>query len=212
MTRRQALAMAGFCLGSGSACLARKPLPVSFSEINRSYKPEDYDEVLERWTRHGKLVRDIGTVFEMWVIYKSWDYRQAFIEQYVSAYRLGDDRRRELRAAELAASRAAHQFVVIAQSTDYRWNDLEEAESPWRVSLLDGRGGSMPPTALEVEKLPKLFEMRFYPRTTDFSKTYTLTFARTGPEADAAFAGPPTAGLTLRVAGPLGMAETTWKS
>ena len=56
----------------------------------------------------------------MWATYKSWDFRQAYIEQYAETYGLGEAERRALSQAQLQAARTSYEFHVSAQSTDYR--------------------------------------------------------------------------------------------
>jgi hypothetical protein len=185
---------------------------VDFSDARRNYQPQDYSQVLGSWTRHTKLVRlDIGTVIEMWGTFKSWDFRQAYIEQYAQVYSLSEGDRTALYAAELEASRQSYEFHVAVQSTSFKWNDLEKEESPWRVSLVDGTGAEIFPASITVEKLPELYETQFFPNKTEFSRTYRIRFNRT--EADSAgFAGPGSGRLILRVASPMGKAELVWQS
>jgi hypothetical protein len=202
--------------GAGAAlvigCGSRQPQPVDFSEVSQSYRALDYEPVYERWTRHGKLVRDIGTVMELWATYKSWDFRQAYVEAYADVYNLAEPDRRNLRQAQLEASRQVYEFHVIAQSTEYKWTDLHEQDSVWKVRLVDGAGRELVPAAVTLEKLPDLYEMRFFPARTDFSRSFTMKFPRQGPESDRRFTGPASGRLILRVSGPLGPVEVTWTS
>jgi hypothetical protein len=209
VNRRVFLGSVGAALLPG--CGSNRPPPVDFSEATRRYSGKDYTQVFQRWTRHAQLVRDIGTVIEMWATYKSWDFRQAYIEQYAETYGLGAAERRALSQAQLQAARTSYEFHVSAQSTDYRWNDLEQKDSVWKVSLVDGNGNEVAPEGLIAEKLPTLYEMRFFPTRTDFSRTYTARFPRTGGDgADARFQGSSTGRLIFRLAGPMGRAEVSW--
>ena len=63
---------------------------VDFSEASKNYRNEDYGTVFEAWTRHVKLVQDIGTVMEVWATFKSWDFRQAYMAKYAKIYDLAD--------------------------------------------------------------------------------------------------------------------------
>jgi hypothetical protein len=213
--RRVVLRSLGSALGAGllgAGCGSSRPKPVDFAEVTRQYAGKDYPVVFQRWTRHGKLVRDVGTVMEMWSTYKSWDFRQAYIEQYAEAYSLGEADRRALRQSQLQAARTSYEFHVVAQSTDYRWNDLEQKDSVWKISLADGTGAEVGPEAVTAERLPELYEMKFFPTRTDFSRTYTVRFPRSTVEGDTRFLGVNTGRLDLRVTGPLGRAEVTWES
>jgi hypothetical protein len=193
-------------------CRSNRPPTVDFGEVSRRYSGKDYLEVFRRWTRHGQLVRDVGTVMEIWATYKSWDFRQAYIEQYAETYGLGDAERRALQQAQLQAARTSYEFHVAAQSTEYKWNDLEQKDSVWKITLADGTGSEIAPEGLIAERLPELYEMRFFPARTDFSRTYTARFPRAGTEGESRFLGSSTGRLIFRVAGPLGRAEVSWES
>jgi hypothetical protein len=213
--RREALASFGTALSAAlldGGCGSSRPKPVDFAEVTHRYQAKDYPEVFQRWTRHGKLVKDVGTVIEMWSTYKSWDFRQAYIEQYAEAYNLSATDRRALEQAQLQAARTSYEFHVVAQSTDYKWNDLEQKDSVWKVTLLDATGSEVLPEGLIAEKLPELYEMRFFPTRTDFSRTYTVRFPRSTAEGAARFLGSASGRLVLRVAGPLGRAEVGWEA
>jgi hypothetical protein len=212
LNRRELLAAGAVGLGSawGLACGSRQPKPVDFAEVTRVYQAKDYDDVHARWTRHGKLIRDIGTVLELWATYKSWDFRQAYIEAYGELYGVPESERRLLRQAQLEAARASYEFHVIAQSTEHEWNNLHEEDTVWKISLADAANREVAPTSVKLEKLPQLYEMRFFPNRTYFSRSYTIKFPRT-VEGERRFSGTQSGLLLLRVAGPLGRVETSWQ-
>ncbi|HEY0710635.1 MAG TPA: hypothetical protein VGG33_27780 [Polyangia bacterium] len=194
-------------LGMSAACGKRRPPAVDFSDAERAFNASDYDRVRKLWTRHDKLVRDIGTVLEMWVTYKSAEFRQAYLAQYAEVYGLRGEELAELRKSQLEASRTGYEFHVVAQSTEWKWNDLEQKDSVWKIVLADGSGQEIAPVQVSYEKLPALYEMRFFPERTDFSRTYTIRFPR---EAGGKFSGASTGKLALRVVGPLGVAAVDW--
>ena len=209
MRRRELLrGIAGAGLALSAGCAPRQPRTVDFSETTRTYTALDYDSVRERWTRHGRLVRDIGTVLEFWATYKSWDFRQAYVEAYGELYGLREAEKRTLRQSQLEAARSHYEFHVVAQSTEYDWNDLGEDDSVWKIALGDAAGRELPPVAVDAEKLPEQYEMRFFPARTDFSRTYLMKFPRA--DAESRFSGPGSGRLYLRVAGPLGKLEASW--
>jgi hypothetical protein len=148
LNRRELLAAGAVGLGSawGLGCGSRQPKPVDFAEVTRVYQAKDYDDVQARWTRHGKLIRDIGTVLELWATYKSWDFRQAYIEAYSELYGVPESERRLLRQAQLEAARASYEFHVIAQSTEHDWNNLHEEDTVWKISLADAANREVAPT------------------------------------------------------------------
>jgi hypothetical protein len=192
-----------------TACAAPVPKDVDFSETRRGFGPNDYDQVRATWTRHVKVVKDVGTVIEFWALYKSCEFREAYVERYATVYSLPEAERRSLYTAQMEACRGTYELHVAAQTTDFRWNDLERANSPWRVALLDGSGAEVAPRSIEVPKLPEIYESQFFPNRTEFSRTYLIRFDRAEAEA-AGFAGARSGRLVLRVASPMARAEVEW--
>lgn len=194
-----------------AACASSRLQTVDFSETNRSYRGTDYGAVHDAWTRHAKLVQDIGTVMEIWATFKSWDFRQAYVAKYAKTYDLPDSEREALAKSQLETARAVYEIHLVAQSTNDRWNDLASKRSPWRLTLLDGTGAELAPTTIKVEKLPDAYESEFFPSRTPFSKTYTVRFVR--PDATGeSFVGPQSGRLILRLASPVGKVEVTWEA
>jgi hypothetical protein len=181
--------------------------PVDFSTATHAYQPSDYPAVYQNWTRHAKLVQDVGTVIEAWATYKSPDFRQAYIAKYAAVYDLPDHDRATLLKEQLDASRSTFDFQVAAQSTSDRWNDLERKNSPWRVTLLDENGTELSPTFVHVLKIPELYESQFFPDRTEFTRSYEISFSR--PSDGQGFGGKR---LTLRIASPMGRIDLVWEA
>jgi hypothetical protein len=193
------------------ACQSDKAARVDFSEANRSYVANDYSDVYNRWTRHDFAMYQVEKALEVWATYKSWDFREAYVERYAASYSLSDADRNTLRAAQKDALHKAYEFHVTAQSANYKWNDLEKSSSPWRVTLLDALGHELAPemATIKIEKLPEAYELEFFPAKTPFSKTYSVRFS---PAAASDFAGIKSGSITLRIASPVGRVELTWRA
>jgi hypothetical protein len=206
-----AVALGGTLSLLGASCATQKQVRVDFSETPRDYLPNDYSGVYERWTRHDYATEQVvDKSLEVWATFKSWDFREAYIEKYAAIYSLSDAKRLELREAQHDANRQAFEFHVTAQSANWDWNDLEKASSPWRVTLLDALGHELPSERVRIEKLPDAYEREFFPAKTPFTKTYSVRFNMPGPGAD--FAGTRAGALTLRFASPIGRIDLVWKS
>jgi len=194
----------------GASCATQKQVRVDFSDTTRDYLPNDYRAVYERWTRHDFAEHDVDKALDVWATFKSWDFRESYIEKYASIYSLSDAKRIELRQAQREAYHQAFEFHVTAQSANWDWNDLEKASSPWRVTLLDALGHELPSERVRIEKLPDAYEREFFPAKTPFSKTYSVRFMMPAPGVD--FAGVRSGSLTLRFASPIGRVDLVWKS
>jgi hypothetical protein len=201
----------GLALLSALSCGTSKPPVVNFSASPADYRAADYQAVYERWMRHEKVTHNLESALEVWAVYKSLDYREAFVARYAEAYGLGQDDRERLRQTQLEAAGTSYEFVLTAQSANYRWNDLEKKNSPWRVSLLDGAEREITAEEVRVEKFPDLFEREFYPAKTPFTKTYVVRFSRAAGKDDG-FTGDRSGRVVLRFASPLGRADLVWSS
>jgi hypothetical protein len=189
-------------------CASQAP-SVDFSGATKHYRADDYAGVYATWTRHAKLVKDVGTVMEIWATFKSWDFRQAYIAKYAKAYDLHQGERETLAKSQQETARAVFEIHLVAQSTVDRWNDLDRRNSAWRITLLDGTGAELAPSSIKVEKVPEIYETEFFPNRTPFSRTYNLRFVRPDGGGDA-FVGPESGRLVLRIASPMGRVEVAW--
>jgi hypothetical protein len=192
-------------------CATTRPVTVDFSEASKHYRSDDYLPVHDAWTRHAKLVEDVGTVMEVWATLKSWDFRQAYIAKYAKAYDLPEAEREGLAKSQQDTARAVYEIHLVAQSTTDKWTDLDRRNSPWRLTLLDGTGAELSPTSVKAERFPEIYEGEFFPNRTPFSRTYTVRFSRPDGGGDS-FVGSDSGRLILRVASPLGKVETVWEA
>jgi hypothetical protein len=171
----------------------------------------------------------VDAALEVWVTFKSWDFREAYVEHYAGLYVLSEADKASLRASQLEASRNTYEFHIVAQSARYSWNDLEKRNSAWRVSLIDGLGHELTPETVRVEKIPDAYEVEFFPAKTPFTRSYIVRFPK-APAAPAQaqgqgqgqgqgqpaavegdFLGMRSGSLTLRIASPLGRADFVWQ-
>jgi hypothetical protein len=209
---RRLAALAVLALAGAGSCASSAPKFVDFSEGRRSFRSEDYEKVLMQWTRHAKTIRIYeGTVIEMWGTYKSWEFRQAYIERYAAVYGLSEAEKAALYTAQKDAVQQTYEFHVAVQTTSFAWNDLDKQATAWRISLIDATGAEIAPRRIERLKLPELYETQFFPSRTEFTTTYLIRFSRADAES-AGFAGPGTGRIMFRVASPLAKGELTWQA
>jgi hypothetical protein len=205
---------------TGAACTAPQPVRVDFSETPRDYQSKEYADVYQRWTRHGLCRFDVDAALETWVTYKGWDYREAYVEHYATIYSLAAADKALLRTAQLDSFHTAYEFHVTAQSSNYKWNDLEKRSSAWRVALVDGLGHELAPESVKLEKLPDPYEVEFFPAKGPFTRSYAIRFVRPAAAAAAVaadgkasdFVGASTGTLVLRLSSPVGRIDLDWQS
>ncbi len=193
----------------GCGYVAHQNAVVDFSETRHSYFPSDYERVYGRWTRHDYVLREADKALEVWATFKSWDFREAYVEKYASLYALPDADRETLRKGQLDSLHRFYEFHVTTQSSEFKWNDLEKANTAWQVTLIDSLGHELAPEPIKILKLPDAYESRFFPFRTAFTKTYSIRFPI---KADGDFVGAKTGALTLRFMSPVGRINLVWKS
>ena len=111
------------------------------------------------------------------------------------------------------AAAALATFTVTALSTEHHWNDLEKANSPWKVTLVDALGHELAPTEVKVEKLPDAYQREFFPARNQFNRVFTKTYAiRFAVPAAGEFTGVKSGAITLRFASPIGRIDLTWQA
>ena len=204
-----AIALVATVVGAG--CKGQQ-VRVDFSETPREYVAKDYAEVYERWTRHQSALHDVDIALEAWATFKSWDFREAYIERYASIYSLSEADRASLRQAQLDACRHTYEFTVTALSAEARWNDLERPSSAWRIALVDALGHELAPSEIKVEKLPDAYEREFFPARNQFNRVFTKTYAvRFAIPATGEFSGVKSGTITLRIASPIGRLDLNWQ-
>jgi hypothetical protein len=194
-----------------AGCASSRPQTVDFSDTAKSYRSDDYSAVFDAWTRHYKLVQDIGTVLEVWGTFMSWDFRQAYVAKYAKVYDLAPGERAQLAKAQRETARAVYEIHLVAQSTNDKWVDFDKSSSPWRMTLIDGTGAELAPTSIKLQKLPDIYENEFFPTRTPFSRTYAVRFVR--PEGgEETFVGPRSGRMILRIASPVGKIDVSWET
>ncbi|HVV49607.1 MAG TPA: hypothetical protein VHO06_08105 [Polyangia bacterium] len=209
--RRRRVTWLGLVVALGAGCAVQKQVRVDFSETPRDYLAGDYQGVYERWTRHDFASHDVvDKALEVWATFKSWDFREAYIEKYAAIYNLSDAERNKLRQGQRDAYHAAYEFRVTAQSANWDWNDLDKRNTAWVVTLVDALGHELPSERVTIDRLPDAAERVFYPSKTPFSKSYSIRFLM--PAQGGEFDGVKSGAITLRIASPIGKIELVWKS
>jgi hypothetical protein len=192
-----------------TGCASRQTVTVDFSEARRAYLPTDYEAVYTRWTRHEYVLRDADKALEVWATLKSWDFREAYVERYASVYALTAADRETLRKGQLDSLHKYYELHVTAQSGDLKWNDLDKANTAWRVALIDALGHELSSEPVKLQRLPDAYERSFFPAKNAFTKTYNIRFIA---PADSDFVGAKSGSLMLRFTSPVGRIEVIWKS
>ncbi|GAC1394683.1 MAG: hypothetical protein NVSMB47_04010 [Polyangiales bacterium] len=184
--------------------------PVNLQEGPREYVAADYDALLQRWTRSGRLYsfQGIDDVLSVSGTFEAWEFRWAYVVRYADDYRLTIDQRRELLSNALEDARRHHQFYVSLYGNRPRESDLTSQQPAWVVRMVDDRGHVTAPEDIIPIKKPGVLEKTYFPYTSPWRTTFRVrfpAFTAAGPTigADAKV-------VTLRFSGPLGTLELPW--
>jgi hypothetical protein len=122
--------------------------------------------------------------------------RQALAETSVEAYELEGENAQLLRKEEARAARGLREFHLAFYTPKDDWNDLESADTLWRMFLVLPGGARLEP--IRVIHLPKTDKSAVqYPYVNRWTREYGLFFPLL--EGDEIYEH-----LTLVITGPLG--------
>ena len=189
----------GGCQGSRGVPLKLMPAPALTSD--------DYEWALDRWTRSDKVYRQLDSIAFIHVTFHAPEFRKAFALRHKDVYGPGSEE-----ASRVLMTRpegeAAHEFFMSVATTDVTWNDFDQSDSIWRVTL---QGDDREPVDAQIERIKVNANLRaIYPFITPFAKTYALRFSLSS------LGGVPvltaqTKRLALRIASALGTADMVWE-
>lgn len=177
----------------------------------REYVAADYQQVLNSWTRTGKLLTlsELDDLLTVTATFESYDFRWAYVIRYAQDYRLTVEQRKQLLESTLAETDEHHQFYVALYGTNWRWTDLTKPESAWIVRLIDDVGNETAPKEIIAIRKPGAIEKTYFPYTSAWRRVFRIRFPVSTSE------GHPTISKSarwfgLRFAGAQGNQELHW--
>jgi hypothetical protein len=186
---------------------------VSLREGPRVYAAADYPQVLERWTREGKLITltALDDLLTVSATYESWDFRWAYVTRYAQDYRLTVDERKALFDKLLKETQESHLFYVALYGTNHRFSDLTRQNPVWIVRLIDDQGNEVAPSSIEQILKPTPIEKRYFPYTTPWRRVFRIRFPKALDGGKVATLSPKSAFVGLRFASAEGNQELKWE-
>lgn len=195
-----------------------RPGPVSMAEPRDTPrgKESEYRAIQKHWTRHGHVINDFDEALTVDATLHGPEMRAAYVEKYISVYKLGPDDAARTRAQLTAEVADVWEIHLQSSSHNIDVDNFAPAKKLWRITLLDDRGRSVTPTEIKlVRERPEIIDS-FYPFPGQ--KTYVGTFTRSWrlhfPKKHAdgePLVGPDTKRLILRLAGPQGSTDLVWE-
>ena len=178
-------------------------------------KPEEHDakaypDQLERWTRHARIIRELDTSLRVHATLLAPAFRSAYVARYAELFKLPTAERSQLAQRLREEWRESYAFVVVVSTHDYEWNDFDQKDSIWRVSLFNNDEQEVKPSSVRRERRPTVTDKTLFPHLEEFYQLYRFRFPRLRADGRP-LVDSETEQLTLRFAGPLGHADLVWR-
>lgn len=172
---------------------------------------KDYKRLLNKWTEEAKVYQGLETGLLTVATFKSWEFRQAYVEKYAQIYLLEPDNKEEMLGKERVISDELNEFFLSVYTPDHDLDDFSKDDSVWKIYLLDDRGNMLEPTEIEEAKEKLSFLKELYPYITPWSSFYELRFSQNFSETQEPFITPETRYIKLVITSPSTRAVMTWK-
>ncbi len=167
----------------------------------------DYYSILERWTRTETVYSGVETTLHIDAVYLGGEFRTAYVEEYARRLRLSQEKRENLKRAELSKLEEYNEFILVTATPVEEWNDFDRKDSIWRLYLVDEDGERVEPVSVSrVEKDAILRE--FFPFVDEWCSVYRVIFPRLTPKGHTI--GEDSEYIRLEVSGIKGTAELVW--
>jgi len=184
---------------------------VSFEPRSRTFTPDDYWRVYERWTREERAFAwgKLSDVLSVTATFESWEFRTAYLVRYAHDHGLTLDERDELLAASLEDAREYHRFFVTLVGPNFRESDLTSRRAAFRVLLVDDDERMTPPARIEKVHRASPAERIYFPSITSQRMTFRIAFPAVREDGTPTIA-PDAARIRLRFTGAEGRVDLEW--
>lgn len=145
----------------------------------RSYAPDDYEDVYERWTRERQAF-EIGRLQDVMAVtatYEAWDFRWAYTVRYAHDYGLSSAETKGLLHTAHHDSLQQHRFFVTLAGTNFRESDLISRHNAWRVMIINDQGRGVESSKIEkISSRPYAPERVYFPSMSPFRHAFRISF------------------------------------
>jgi hypothetical protein len=170
----------------------------------------EYSERLDVWTRSIKLYDGIDVRLTLHATFRNRDYRTAYVDRYVEAYRLEEGSREAMYTREAEESELYNEFFVSVSAPDTSLNDLDSRRSVWKLYLEDGSGVVLSPVSIKRIATSSALTSALFPYMDTWSVGYIVRFPRYSASGTEPIPNEKSEYLRLRIAGLLGNGSLVW--
>jgi hypothetical protein len=184
--------------------------PVTSLVTSQNPYRTDYLQALEKWTREARVYRGLDMELICSATFKSAAYRSAYVKEYAATYLLTPEAELKLEEDQATAGAEFHDFVMATSIPDHKWNDFDQKDSMWKISLSNDSNDRI--ESVEIRELDKKDPVigEFFPYVSPWRYVYSLRFPVRIPEKNKDFISPDTRFITLTVTGVKGTCHMTW--
>ena len=190
------------------ACAASQP--VSLTQPAPPPAAADYKQLLVSWTRHGDIRYDFDNAFGIDATFHSPEFQEGYAAKWAEVYKLEPPEAARVRAQLLAAISTHYEFYVETATHTYALNDLGSTKTIWRVCLRDDAGHETVASEISAAREQRELLAAFYPYVGAWGRGWRVRFPRQ-LEDKTPLVSPESKAITLRIAGPPGSVDLTWK-
>jgi hypothetical protein len=183
---------------------------VSLAEAPHDFRAQDYEPILEKWTRQKRLnsIEQMDNVLTVAATYESSEFRQAYTARYARDYLLDPGQERQMLEESLDSSKKYHEFFVALFAQRPSMGDLDEPDPLWVVRLVDSEGHQISPWQIEPDRKPNAMERTYFPYVSPYRKVFRIIFERESPEGPTV--SPDADWFGLRFSGARGETTLRW--
>lgn len=207
---RSCCALALVVLAAQASC--GPPPAVILADPGRNVPPEQYESMVDRWTRDSEVL-DWGAGLESRLVvtatYFSKEFRRAYLSRLTTAASTPQNERDRMFSASLRAADVEHEFFVALVPQQPRWGDLDRATSAWRVRLVDDQGREHAPTRIERFRQATALDRAMFHYWSPWRVVFRIRFPATDEQGNRILREN-SRHFLLRFAGAYGTADLRW--
>ncbi len=170
-----------------------------------------YDDLLNAWTRSVKVYNGLDTTIYATATFKSPEFREAYITRYADAIKAEETMKNALLDREVGEYDKYNEFFISVYTPVSEWNDLDKANSVWKLYLEDGRGARLTPISIKTVDRDNALVKEFFPYLDAWSIAYVVRFPKYTETGAEPIPGKDTQALRLIIAGVPGEGAFEWR-
>jgi hypothetical protein len=183
----------------------------NFVESSDPYRTETYKEIHNKWSREARIHRGLEVELIACATFKTKEFRHAYADEYVQAYKLTSERKKQLVEDELRAADLSHEFLMASFVPQKKWDEFDKVESMWKLYLVNDTNERVAPFEVRRVRGQKAITSHFFPFVTPWKSVYAVRFPFHMPGSNRPIIGNQTKEIGLVITSVLGTAKMTWK-